>query len=326
MRVLAHHHYGGPEQLAHEERPQPTAGKGEVLVRVVAAAVDSGTLHLLQGSPRLVRPYSGFRKPRFQVPGRDLAGVVVALGSGVEGYAVGDEVIGTANGSLAEYAVVPLKRLAAKPTSADFPGASALPVSGLTALKAIASAGLEPGHRVLVTGASGGVGTYVVQLAVHAGAEVIGVCSAAKADLVRELGAKEVLDYAVDDLAEYAPYDAVIDIAGNTTVRDLRRMVTRTGAVVLVGGDQGGPILGGMERNLAVLFVNPFVRQRLSAVVAGERGEDMTTMARLVDQGVLRPVVSQVYPFDRAADAIADLEAGQVRGKAVVAVTDNATG
>lgn len=321
MRAVVHHEYGGAEQLGHEERPTPTPGKGEVLVRVVAAAIDSGTLHLLHGSPRLVRPYSGFRKPRFQIPGRDLAGVVEALGPAVEGIAVGDEVIGTAAGSLAEYAVVPLKRLAAKPASIDFTAAAALPVSGLTALKAVVAASLEPGDRVLVTGASGGVGTYVVQLAVHAGAEVIGVCSAGKADLVRDLGAKEVLDYAVDDLAEHAPYDAIIDIAGNTRLRTLRGMVTRTGAVVSVGGDQGGEILGGMERNLAMFLLNPFVRQRLVPVVAGERGEDMATMARFVEEGVVRPAVSQVYPFDRTATAVADLEAGRVRGKAVVQVT-----
>ncbi len=323
MRVVAHHQYGGAEQLGFEERLKPTPGKGEVLVRVVAAAIDSGTLHLLHGSPRMVRPYSGLRTPRFQVPGRDLAGVIEELGPEVagDGFRVGDEVIGTAAGSLAEYAVVPVKRLAAAPTSVDLPTAAALPVSGLTALKAIAAAGLEPGHRVLVTGASGGVGSYVVQLAFAAGAEVTGVCSAGKADLVRGLGAKQVLDYAVDDLAQGAPYDAIIDIAGNARLRVLRRMVTRTGAVVIVGGDQAGPVLGGMERNLAVLIVNPFVRQRLSAVVAGERGEDMATMARYVDDGVVRPAISRVYRFEEAVDAVADLEGGRVRGKAVVSIT-----
>lgn len=320
MRVLAHHQYGGAEQLGHEDRPKPAPGKGEVLVRVVAAAIDSGTLHLLHGTPRLVRPYSGLTKPRFQVPGRDLAGVIEECGPGVQGYAVGDEVIGTANGSLAEYAVVPVTRLAARPTSVDFAAAAALSVSGLTALKAINAASLTSGHRVLVTGASGGVGTYVVQLAVAAGAEVTGVCSAGKADLVRELGAEHVLDYAVDDLAHGAPYDAIIDIAGNSRLRDLRRMATRTGAIVIVGGDQGGPVLGGMQRNLAVLVINPFVRQRLSAVVAGERGEDMATMAAFVDEGTVRPAISKVYPFADAAEAVADLEAGRVRGKAVVAV------
>ncbi len=320
MRVLAHNQYGGAERLGFDERPKPTPKKGEVLVRVAAAAIDSGTLHLLHGTPRLVRPYSGLRRPRFQVPGRDLAGVVEALGPGVAGVAVGDRVIGTADGSLAEYAVVPLARLAAAPTSVDLQTAAALPVSGLTALKAIAAAGLEPGHRVLVTGASGGVGSYVVQLAFAAGAEITGVCSAGKADLVRGLGAKQVLDYAVDDLAQGAPYDAVIDIAGNTPLRALRRMVTRTGAVVIVGGDQGGEILGGMERTLAAVLVNPFVRQRLSAVGPGERGADMATMARYVDEGVVRPAISRVYGFDEAVEAVADLDAGRVRGKAVIQV------
>lgn len=320
MRVVAHHQYGGAEQLGFEERPKPTPGKGEVLVRIAAAAIDSGTLHLLHGTPRLVRPYSGLRTPRFQVPGRDLAGVIEELGRDVVGFDVGDRVVGTASGSLAEYAVVPVTRLAAAPTSVDLATAAALPVSGLTALKAITAAGLEPGHRVLVTGASGGVGSYVVQLAFAAGAEITGVCSAGKADLVRGLGAKQVLDYAVDDLATGAPYDAVIDIAGNTRLRALRRMVTRDGAIVIVGGDQGGEFLGGMERNLAVLLLNPFVRQRLSAVVAGERGEDMATMARYVDDGVVRPAISRVYRFDEAVEAVADLEAGRVRGKAVISI------
>lgn len=324
MRVLAHHQYGGADQLRHEERPRPVPGKGEVLVRVRAAAIDSGTVHLLHGSPRLIRPYAGLRRPRFTVPGRDLAGTVEACGPDVVGVEIGDDVIGTANGSLAEYAVVPLKRLAAKPAGVGFTEAAAIPVSGLTAAKAIDDARLSAGHRVLVTGASGGVGTYVVQLAVTAGAAVVGVCSAAKADLVREIGAAEVLDYATDDLAEHGPYDVIIDIAGNTPLRTLRRMTTATGTVVIVGGDQGGAVLGGMERTLATVLLNPFTRQRLVAVMPAERGEDMAVLAEQVAAGSLRPVVSEVYSFDRAAEAVADLEGGRVRGKAVIALDEPA--
>ncbi|RNL61982.1 NAD(P)-dependent alcohol dehydrogenase [Nocardioides marmoriginsengisoli] len=320
MRAIVHHEYGGADRLSIGDRPQPVPGKGEVLVGVRAAAVDSGTLHLLTGTPLMVRPYSGLRRPRFTIPGRDLAGVVEACGPGVVGFAVGDEVIGTANGSLAEHAVVPVKRLARKPASLDFAASAAIPVSGLTALKAIAAARIATGDRVLVTGASGGVGSFVVQLAVAAGGVVTGVCSAGKADLVRKLGATEVLDYAVDDLAAGAPYDAVIDIAGNTPLRRLRRMVTRTGAVVIVGGDQGGRVLGGMERTLAVALLGPFVRQRLKAVVAGERGADMATMVEHVERGDVTPAISEVYPFEEAARAIGDLAAGRVRGKAVIEI------
>jgi NADPH:quinone reductase-like Zn-dependent oxidoreductase len=314
--------YGGAETLTLGESPQPVPGKGEVLVRVHAAAVDSGTLHMMTGTPLMVRPYSGFRKPRFQVPGRDLAGVVESVGSEVTGFKVGDEVIGTANGSLAEFAVVPVKRLALKPAALDFAAAAALPVSGLTALKAIRMAGIKPKDRVLVTGASGGVGSFVVQLAGAEDAIVTGVCSAAKADFVRGLGADQVLDYASDDLGEGAPYDVILDIAGNRSLRELRRLLTRTGTLVIVGGDDGGAFLGGMERNLAAALISPFSRQRLTAVVAGERAEDIEAIAGLVESGVLRPAVSQTYPFIDAARAIEDLAAGRVRGKAVVVVAE----
>jgi len=322
MRAVVQEQYGGAETLTMGERPQPVPGKGEVLVRVRATAVDSGTLHLMTGTPLMVRPYSGLRKPRFQVPGRDLAGVIEEIGSEVVDFKVGDAVIGTANGSLAEFAVVPVKRLVLKPADVSFTDAAALPVSGLTALKTIRMARITPKDRVLITGASGGVGSFAVQLAVAEDAIVTGVCSAAKADFVRGLGADRVLDYATDDLAEGAPYDVIIDIAGNRSLRELRRLLSRTGTLVIVGGDDGGPVLGGMERNLAAALLSPFSRQRLTAVVAGERAADIEEVAALVVSGTLRPAVSQVYPFADAAGAIADLAAGRVRGKAVVVVAE----
>lgn len=321
MKAFVHDQYGGPDRLTLAERPDPVAGKGEVLVEVHAAAVDSGTLHMLAGKPYLVRPYSGLRRPRFPVPGRDLAGVVTAVGPEVTGVRVGDEIIGTAAGSLAERAVVPVKRLAAKPASLSFTDAAALPVSGITALKAVRDAArITAGQRVLVLGASGGVGSYAVQLAVTEGAEVVAVCSAAKGDFVLGLGASKVLDYATDDLAAGAPYDAILDIAGNRRLRDLRALLTPRGTLALVGGEDGGPVLGGMQRNLAALFLSPFLRQRLTGVVAGERGADMAVLGEYVEQGRLRPAVTQVFDFADAPQALTELAAGRVRGKVAVRV------
>ncbi len=318
MRAVVQQRYGGPEQLTYAEVPDPTPGKGEVLVEVRAAAIDSGTQHLMEGTPYLVRPYSGLRRLRFPIPGRDVSGVVVALGPEVDGVAVGDEVLGTAHGSLAELAVVPVQRLAAKSAALSFADAAALPVSGLTALQAWRKAGpLPDGARVLVTGASGGVGTYAVQLAVASGADVVAVCSAAKADLVRGLGVSTVLDYARDDLASSGPYDLILDIAGGGSLRSRRRLLTERGTLVLIGSDQGGRVLGGMQRPLAAVLLTPFVRQRLTGLVAGELGEDMAELVDLVGQGRLRPVLT-TYPFTAAITAVEDLVAGRVRGKAVI--------
>lgn len=323
MRAVTQDRYGGTEQLRLTEVADPVPGAGEVLVRVHAAAVDRGTWHLMTGLPLVARLGIGLRRPKVPVIGRDLAGVVEALGPGVSGVAVGDEVIGTADGSFAELAVVPVSRLARKPAGLSFEAAAVLPISGLTALQAVRDAGrVQPGDRVLVTGASGGVGSYAVQVATAYGAEVTGVCSAAKADLVRSLGATRVIDYATEVAgADGSRWDVVIDLAGLRRVADLRRLLTPRGTLVIAGGESDERWIGGIHRQLAALMWSPFVRQRLTAQLSSENAADLTELVGLVERGDVRPTLDRAYPLADAARAIDDLAAGRVRGKAAITVT-----
>jgi NADPH:quinone reductase-like Zn-dependent oxidoreductase len=322
MRAVRQQHYGGTEQLELVEVDPPVPGKGEVLVRVAAAGVDRGTWHVMTGRPLVARLGLGLRRPRYPVPGRDVAGVVEAVGPGVTSVAVGDEVIGTADGSFAELAVVPERRLTRKPPALSFVEAAVLPVSGLTALNAVHdTAQVRAGQQVLVTGASGGVGTYVVQLAAARGAQVTAVCSGAKADLVRELGATDVIDYTCEDVdRDGRRYDVIIDIAGNRPLSQLRRSLAHDGTLVVVGGEGGGRWLGGLQRQLGAVLLSPFVKQRLTAVVSKEKGDDMARLAALVEQGQLRPVVDRTFPLAEAPAAIDYLDSGATRGKVAVTV------
>src|SRR3954469_15318715 len=253
MRAVVQDGYGTSDVLRVAEVARPTVGPREVLVEVRAAGLDRGTWHLMQGKPRLLRLVFGLRSPKQPVIGRDVAGTVVEVGAEVTAFAVGDEVFGVAPGSVAEYAVAREDKLARRPANVTWEQAAAVPVSGGTALQAVVDAGrVAAGQKVLVIGASGGVGSYAVQLATSAGAEVTGVASAAKADLVRALGADHVLDYAADDFADgTAQYDLILDIAGLSELSRLRRALTPTGTLVLVGGEGGGDWTGGtMGRQL----------------------------------------------------------------------------
>lgn len=325
MKTLWQDRYGGAETLTTREVPAPTPGKGEVLVRVRAASIDLGTRHLMTGFPAVMRLGTGLRAPRQHVPGRALAGVVEALGEGVTGFEPGDEVYGTAAGALAELAVVREGRLARKPAGLDFAEAAAVPVSAPTALQALRDVGrLEAGRSVLVIGASGGVGTYAVQLARAFGAaRVDAVCSGAKADLVRSLGADDVIDYTrTEPGADGRHWDLVLDIAGNRPVAALRRLLTPRGTLVFVGGEGGGRWLGGMQRQVGASALSPFVHHRLAMFVARENSRDLETLGELADAGQLRSVVDGPYRFDEAPTAIARLDDGQARGKIVVTVAD----
>ena len=243
MQAIVQDHYGSTEQLRLAEVPDPVAGPGEVLVRVGAAGVDRGTWHVMTGRPLAARLALGLRTPKDRTLGRDVAGTVEALGEGVTGYAVGDAVYGTARGSFAELAVVPLTRLARRPANLSVEEAAAVPVSALTALQALRAGGVEAGDRVLVIGASGGVGSYAVQLAVDLGAHVTGVCGPAKADLVRSLGAERVVDHTTTPLESLGErFDVVLDIAGHRPVRVLRRLLTERGRLVVVGSEHRGSL------------------------------------------------------------------------------------
>jgi NADPH:quinone reductase-like Zn-dependent oxidoreductase len=248
MRAVIQQQYGGSERLSVGELPAPVAGPGDLIVRTRAAGVDRGTWHLMTGQPYAVRLMFGLRRPKHPVPGRDVAGIVTEVGEDVTGVSVGDEVMGTADGSFAELALVPQSRVAHKPDRLSFEQAAALPVSGLTALQAVRDAGrVKPGDRVLVVGASGGVGSYTIQIATAYGAEVTGVASGAKADLVRSLGATRVIDYTREDLADGTRYDVILDIAGRRPLRQLRRLLTERGTLVILGGEGGDRWLGGVH-------------------------------------------------------------------------------
>jgi len=322
MRAVVQDGYGAADVLRHTEVPVPrTLRDDEVLVHVHAAGLDRGTWHLMTGTPYAVRLAMGVRRPRQPILGLDLAGTVVAVGSAVTRFAVGDEVYGIGKGTFAEYAVAREGKLATKPADITFEQAAAIPVSAITALQSVTDiARVEKGQRVLVTGASGGVGSYAVQIAVAAGAEVTGVSSAAKADLVRSLGAEHVLDYAVDDFAATSNrYDVIIDIAGNASLTRLRRALTPTGTAVLVGGEGAGRLLG-MGRQLRALVVSLFGKQRLTMRVPKESAADLERLTALVESGQVTPAVETTYPLAQAATAMQDLIDGRVRGKVAITI------
>ena len=317
MRAVIQRRYGGSEQLRLADINAPGPGSHDVLVRVGAAGVDRGTWHLMTGLPYAVRLGFGLRRPKFPVPGRDVAGVVEAVGDQVTRVAVGDAVIGTADGSFAELAIVPDHRVAHAPDGLAMEEAAVLPVSGLAALQAVRDAGrVRAGQQVLVIGASGGVGSYAVQIAAAHGAVVTGVASGAKTDLVRGLGATRVIDYTREDIdADGTRYDLIVDLAGNRPLAQLRRSLAPAGTLVIAGGENGGRWLGGTQRQLAAIARSPFVDQRLTALLSRENSEDLATLSNLVEQGLLRPALERTYALHEAGKAIDHLAAGHVRGK-----------
>jgi NADPH:quinone reductase-like Zn-dependent oxidoreductase len=297
-------------------------------VQVAAAGLDRGTWHLMTGTPYLVRLVIGLRAPRRPGVGRDLAGRVVAVGADVTDFAVGDEVYGIAPGSYAEYVAVRADKLAHAPARLTPAQAAVVPVSGLTALQALVDvADVQAGQHVLITGASGGVGTYAVQIAKALRAEVTGVCSAAKREFVLGLGADHVLEYDAASMSsqhwadDSRRYDVIIDIAGNTPLRRLRRALSPTGTLVIVGGEGRGPVTGGLDRQLRAVLWSPFVRQRLTMVAAKERGSDLARLTAMIDDGAITPCVDRSYPLEQAAEAMRQLAAGQVRGKVAITVS-----
>jgi NADPH:quinone reductase-like Zn-dependent oxidoreductase len=323
MSAIVQDAYGSADRLRVERVARPGFGDDEVLVRVHAAGLDRGTWHLMTGKPYLMRIVGmGFRRPKDRVPGRDLAGTVEAVGSTVTRFAVGDEVYGVGRGSFAEYAVAPEHKLAPKPAGLTFEQAAVVPISAGTALQALTDQGrIEAGQRVLVVGASGGVGSYTVQLAKALGAEVTAVASAAKLDLVRSLGADHVFDYARDDWADGSVrYDLILDIAGNPGLSRLRRALTKKGTAVLVGGEHGGSLTGGMNRQLRAFLLAPLVSQRFAWFIAKERASDLERLAAFFEAGTLTPSIDRVVPLDRVPEAVRHLEAGLIRGKVAIAV------
>jgi len=321
MRAIVQDRYGAADVLRLAEAPTPTPAEHEVLIHVRAAGVDRGTWHLMTGRPYLGRLAFGVRRPRNPVPGLDVAGVVVCVGSAVTRFTVGDEVYGFGRGSFADYTVARENKLSRKPVNLSFAHASVVPVSAVTALQALTDSGrLEAGQTVLVIGASGGVGSFAVQLAKALGAEVTGVCSTPKLDLVRKLGADHVLDYTREDFADgRRRYDLVIDIGGNPTLSRLRRALAPHGTVVITGGEEGGSFSGGMNRQFRAVGLSPFVRQRLTMFIAKQRAADLERLTGLIESGKVVPSLDRTYPLGEAPDAIRYLEAGRALGKVAIA-------
>ncbi|RDI23816.1 NADPH:quinone reductase-like Zn-dependent oxidoreductase [Lentzea flaviverrucosa] len=295
----------------------PVPGQGEVLLEVRAAGVDMGVWHLLTGKPYLLRFLGfGLRGPKSPVPGRDVAGVVKEIGPGVTGFAVGDEVFGTCDGSFAEYAVAPVSRLARKPDGISFTEAAALPISGGTALQGLR--GIRPGQRVLVLGAGGGVGSFGVQIAKALGAHVTGVCSTRKVELVRSLGADEVFDYTVEDFS--GTYDLILDCGGARPLSRLRGATNERGRIVLVGAETGGSITGGFHKSLGSLLLNPFSSRKFVPLMSTERADVFDELRVLVEAGSLKAAVGKVFPLSEALDAVDHVYSRRSAGKTVVTI------
>jgi len=323
MRAITQSRYGTvPEDVLRlGQVARPGIGDDEVLIQVRAAGVDRGTWHVMAGQPYLMRLLGfGFRGPRNRVPGLDVAGTVVAVGPAVTRFAAGDEVFGIARGSFAEYAAAREGTLVRKPAALSFEQAAAVAVSGLTALQGLRDAGrIKPGQKVLVIGASGGVGSYAVQLAKYFGAEVTGVCGTAKADLVRSIGADHVIDYTRTDFADgQRHYDLILDIGGNSRLSRLRRALTRRGTLVIVGGE--GDRWTGVGRQLRALALSVLIRQRLTTFVSRHRQADLDTLRQLIGTGQVTPHIGRAYPLRDAPAALRHLAKGHAQGKIAITI------
>lgn len=325
MKAIVRHSYGTAKLLHLEDLERPEAGEGEVIVRVQAAGLPRSAWHLMSGLPYLIRVAGyGLRAPKNPILGSELAGVVESVGSRVNRFRPGDEVFGSGIGAFAEYVRAREDRLAPKPPSLTFEEAAAIPESAVTALHALRDhARVRPGQWVLVIGASGGVGSFAVQLARAFGAEVTGVCSTGKVDLVRSLGADHVIDYTRGDFAEPGQtYDAIIDIGGCRPLTHMRRHLAPDGRLAIVGGEDGGRLIGPLGRSLRGLLLSLLGPQKFITFVAAVRAEDLAFISGLIDEGKVKPAIEHVYPLSETAEAMRHLEAGRARGKLVIRVAD----
>ena len=323
MRAIVQDTYGSAEVLRLGEIERPEVGDDEVLVRVHAAGLDRGVWHMMTGLPLMIRVMGfGFRGPKTRVPGNDFAGRIGVLGKNVGGLEEGEEVFGVSLGTFCEYVSVSSDRIERKPANLTLEQAAAVPTSALTALQGLRDHGkIEAGQKVLIVGASGGVGTFAVQLAKAFGAEVTGVCRTAKVDRVRSIGADHVIDYKQDDFVQQGErYDLILDIGGNRALSQLRRVLTPGGTLVIIGGEEGGRWLGGMDRWLRALLASPFVSHNLRAFVAKSNKADLQLLKELIEAGKVRPVIDRTFPLNEAPDALRYLEEGRARGKVVIVV------
>ena len=323
MKAIVRDTYGSTDVLELRDIDKPEIAEGDVLVRVRAAGVDRGVWHVMTGLPYPIRLAGyGLRTPKNPVPGMDLAGVVDAVGKGVTRFQPGDEVFGIGKGSYAEYALAHENKLAPKPTNLTFEQAAVVAISGLPAVQGLRDHGqVKPGQQVLIIGASGGVGTYAVQLAKAFGAEVTAVCSTTKVDMVRSLGADRVIDYTRDDFAAGEQrYDVILDIGGNPSLSRLRRALSPKGTLVITGGETSGRWLGGYDRQIRALVLSRFVDQKLTTFISSENHEDLIVLSDLIEAVKVTPVIDRTYPLSDVPKAIRYVEQGHARGKVVITV------
>ena len=320
MKAIVQHTYGAPDDVLElQDIDEPVVEDDEVLVRVHASSVAIGDWLVARGLPYFARVGYGLFKPRNRVAGFDVAGRVEAVGRNVKSFQPGDEVFGSCRGALAEYVAVAEDALALKPANLTLEQAAAVPISAFAALQALRDAGrIRQGEEVLIIGASGGVGTFAVQIAKAFGADVTGVCSTT--EMVRSLGADRVIDYTREDIAQHGRrYDLIVDIAGNRSLSDLRRALTPKGTLVIVGGS-GGPWFMGFGRTLRALVLSPFVRQRLRPFFSKAKTEDLVALKELIEAGEVTPVIDRTYPLSSSAEALGYVGERHTQGKTVITV------
>lgn len=323
MRAVGHDEYGSPDVLEIRDIPRPVPGHGEVLVRVRAASVQPLDWHLLRGKPYLVRLQYGLRRPKRNIPGADLAGTVEAIGEGVTLWDVGDDVFGEKGGACAEFVTVAEDLLTAKPAGLSFEEAAAVPVAGFTALQGLRDKGrIRSGQSVLINGASGGVGTFAVQIAKSYGAVVSGVCSGRNVDMVRSLGADHVIDYTREDYTRTGErYDLILDTVGTNSLTANRRALKTTGTYVSVGSTQMGNWIGPLTHVFKIMLASIFGSQQMKPFLARADREDLEYLGKLMEEGKVRSVIDRSYPLAEVPEAIRYVEEGHARGKVVISVS-----
>ncbi|MBU1226767.1 MAG: NAD(P)-dependent alcohol dehydrogenase [Actinobacteria bacterium] len=322
MQAIVQRSYGPPDGLTLEEIERPAVGDDQVLIRIRAASLNAYDWHMLRGKPYLARLVGGLRKPKRQVPGVDLAGVIEAVGPNVTRLHPGDEVFGPSNGALAEYAAAGQANYALKPPTITFEEAAAVPMAATTALQGLRDHGrVEPGQKVLIVGASGGVGTFAVQIAKALGAEVTAVCSTGNVDAARLIGADRVVDYTREDLAAMGErHDLILVIAGDRRLSDYRRVLGPAGRLVFIGGATGGNWVGPLIAVLKPRLASLFRGQKMATMLAKNRAADLEFVAALMEAGKVTPVIDRRYPLAEAPEALRYLGAGHARGKIVITV------
>jgi NADPH:quinone reductase-like Zn-dependent oxidoreductase len=319
MKAIVYREYGSTDVLRLEEIEKPVVGDDDVLLRVHAASVNPIDWHFMRGSPYLLRLMFGLRKPRVARLGIDAAGKVDAVGRNVTQFKPGDEVFGACRGAFAEYACTPQSKLAIKPVMMTFEQAASVPVAALTALQGLRDeGGIRAGQKVLINGASGGVGTFAVQIARFFGADVTGVCSARNAEMVRSIGADRVIDYTVENFTQGGQrYDLIFDCMGNQPLGSCRRVLDRKGTYIVIGGPNGRWI-GPVAPFVKAMIVSPFVGQKLAGFSAKETAEDLRFIGGLIEGGKVMPVIDRCYELSRIAEAVRYVEAGHARGKVII--------